>query len=413
MPVRYERIRSRRELNPTMNRPRSSNTNLLLLLLTFVTGLALGWLINDFVRPRAMRPAGIAAPQIAAPAATTAPSPTAEPSATPQPTATSAPSPTAEPSATPQPTATTAPSPTVEPSATPQPTSTARPTEPPQSAAPTRAPAPGAQDQIVGYAAHQVAPGETLDEIAVAGGSTAALISDYNHLSGAPQAGRALIVPQQAGRVGKLDNAPLLVERGRTEHPWVALTLDAGASAAPTPRMLKALRDRGITITFFLTGAWIRDNPELARQIVADGHEIANHTVTHPDLRTMSDEQIGQELADTDAIMRATTGVGTQPFFRPPYGAYNKRVLQTVQSAGYLSIYWTLDSLDSVGEPKTPEFLLERVTGKLDAEQLRGAIILAHCGSEPTADALPAILDRFAAMGFEVKKVSEVLEGYS
>ena len=84
-------------------------------------------------------------------------------------------------------------------------------------------------------------------------------------------------------------------------------------------------------------------------------------------------------------------------------------MLKIAESVGYLPIYWTLDSLDSVGEPKTPEFLLERVTGKLTPQQLRGAIILAHCGSDPTADALPHILDRFAEMGFEVKKMSEVL----
>ena len=84
-------------------------------------------------------------------------------------------------------------------------------------------------------------------------------------------------------------------------------------------------------------------------------------------------------------------------------------MLRLVAGEGYLPIYWTLDSLDSVGEPKTADFLFERITGKLPPDKLRGAIILAHCGSQPTADALPRILDRFAEMGFEVKKVSEVL----
>ncbi len=107
--------------------------------------------------------------------------------------------------------------------------------------------------------------------------------------------------------------------------------------------------------------------------------------------------------------MQDATGVTTRPLFRPPYGAYDERVLDTVIGEGYLPIYWTLDSLDSVGEPKTPEFLIERVTNALTPEQLRGAIILAHCGSAPTADALPQILDRFAEMGLEVKTVSEVL----
>jgi peptidoglycan/xylan/chitin deacetylase (PgdA/CDA1 family) len=371
-----------------MNRSPFQGTSLILILLTFLTGMALGWLLNDLVQRRA--PAS-AAPSPSASAVL--PTPVAQlPTASPPPSATPAPTNTAMP--------------TLAPTATPAPTDTAEPTE-----APSSTPTQSAIDPVAGYAGHQVAEGETLDEIAERGGSTTALIQSYNLLAGTPEAGRDLIVPQLAGRTSTLENAPLLVQRGRSDHDWVALTLDAGAGAGPTERILAVLRERGVKITFFLTGAWIRDNPELVREIVADGHEIANHTLTHPDLRPVSDDQIRQELADTDALMRETAGVGTRPFFRPPYGAYDRRVLQTVQRAGYLSIYWTLDSLDSVGEPKTPEFLVERVTAKLSAEQLRGAIILAHCGSVPTADALPAILDRFAEMGFEVKKVSEVLGG--
>jgi peptidoglycan/xylan/chitin deacetylase (PgdA/CDA1 family) len=276
----------------------------------------------------------------------------------------------------------------------------------------TPIPAPSPQPpapEIAGYIGHIVARGETLATIAERAGSTPDLIARYNLLAGEPGTGRALIVPRLAGRDATLASQPLLVQRGRADKPWVALTLDAGASSAPTPRMLEALRERRITITFFLTGKWIKDNPDLARQIAADGHEIANHTFTHPDLTRLGDAALRQELADTEALLKQTAGVSSRPLFRPPYGAYDEQVLRAVVGQGYLPIYWTLDSLDSVGEPKTPEFLLERVTRKLTPEQLRGAIILAHCGSDATADALPKILDRFAEMGFEVKKVSEVL----
>ena len=126
----------------------------------------------------------------------------------------------------------------------------------------------------------------------------------------------------------------------------------------------------------------------------------------------MDDDAIRRELAATEAALQdVAPEASMRPFFRPPYGAYNERVQHAVQGEGYLPVYWTLDSLDSVGEPKTPEFLLERVTAKLTPDELRGAIILAHCGSEPTADALPAILDRFAELGLEVRKLSEVLDG--
>ncbi len=350
-----------------------------LVLLTLIAGVGLGWLLRDRVMPA---PSSAPSRVVAAPSATPTLAPTTIATAVPTlaPALRATPAPTLLPSATPEPL----------PSATP----TAEPSEP-----------------IVAYSAYVVAPGDDLASIAANGGSSIELIRSYNRLQGQLVPGRPLIVPRRAGQVSVLPEEQLLVERGHSDKPWVALTLDAGAGAEPLPAILQALRERNIQITFFLTGKWISENPELTREILADGHEIANHSFSHPDFRTLNDAQIAQELAETERLFQETTGSTntTRPLFRPPYGAYDERVLRQVIAQGYLPIYWTLDSLDSVGEPKTPAFLLERVTGKLSPEQLRGAIILAHCGSAATAAALPAILDRFAAMGLEVHTVSAVL----
>jgi peptidoglycan-N-acetylmuramic acid deacetylase len=388
----HERMRKSPHIMNTPKPPAFRNTSLPLIILTLVAGVALGWLLRDRFSPPAAqaptpRPTAQPTPAPSVAATPMAVSASVAPTDVPLPTA--SPLPTALP-----PTAAAPPTPTPIPSPTPAP-------EP--SAVPEPAPA--------AYAGHVVEPGETLAMIAARGGSTPELIARYNRLEGEPQPGRMLIVPRVAGADSTLESAPLLVQRGPTDQPWVALTLDAGADAAPVPAMLQTLRERGVTITFFLTGKWIKDNPDLTRQIVADGHEIANHTFTHPDMRNLSDAAILAELADTEALLAETVGASSRPFFRPPFGAYDERVLRLVVGAGYLPIYWTLDSLDSVGEPKTPDFLFERVTAKLTPEKLRGAIILAHCGSQSTADALPRILDRFAELGFAVKKVSEVLQG--
>lgn len=283
------------------------------------------------------------------------------------------------------------------------PTSTATP-------APTATSTPTLTAEIVGYSAYTVTPYDTLQDVARRAGSAPDLLLTYNHLTSLPQAGQPLIIPHLADRPRTITSEPALIVQADTANPWVALTLDAGAGSDPVPDILATLRERDIQITFFLTGNWIRDNPDLARQIVADGHEVANHSLSHANFTLLSDAQIRDELAATEALMQETTGISTRPFFRPPFGAYDRRVLLTVANAGYLPIYWTLDSLDSVGEPKTPAFLLERVTGTLPPEELAGAIILAHCGSAATAHALPTILDRFAAMGFEVRTLSEVLD---
>jgi len=379
--------------------PRFRNTSLPLIILTLVVGVGLGWLLRDRLStPVALiptpHPITLPTPAPVATAAPIAVLPTLAASA--PPTATALP-PTA--TALP-PTATALPPTATPPTPLPVPAPSAAPVEP-TTAPPDAAPAD--------YAGHVVEQGETLATIAARGGSTPELIARYNRLEGEPKPERMLIVPRVAGAESTLNSAPLLVQRGPSTKPWVALTLDAGADAAPVPAMLQTLREHNVKITFFLTGKWIKDNPELTRAIVADGHEIANHSFTHPDMRNLSDAAILKELADTEALLQETTGTSSRPFFRPPFGAYDERVLRLLVGAGYLPIYWTLDSLDSVGEPKTPDFLFERVTAKLTPEKLRGAIILAHCGSQPTADALPRILDRFAELGFEVKKLSEVL----
>ena len=104
-----------------------------------------------------------------------------------------------------------------------------------------------------------------------------------------------------------------------------------------------------------------------------------------------------------------TTGTYPAPYFRPPYGAYDERVLRTVAANGYLPIFWTLDSLDSVGEPKTAEFIVDRLTNTLAPEKRNGAILLAHCGNQSTADALADVLRYFADQGLIVTTISQIL----
>ncbi|NJK79416.1 MAG: polysaccharide deacetylase family protein [Chloroflexaceae bacterium] len=262
---------------------------------------------------------------------------------------------------------------------------------------------------IVGYSAYTVAENQTLEEIALLAGSDPQLIRGYNNLIGEALPGRPLIIPHLAGYEHTLVAQPLLVLRGNSDRPWVALTLDAGAGSEPTAQILAALRERDMQVTFFLTGRWIDDNPDLTRQIVADGHEVANHSYSHPDFRELSDEEIITQLAMTERALYEATGKQARLYFRPPFGAYDQRVLLQVIGQGYMPIYWTLDSLDSIGPTKSPAFLVERVTDTLSPEELRGAIILMHCGSQATAEAMPAILDRFTAMGLEVRTLSEVL----
>jgi peptidoglycan/xylan/chitin deacetylase (PgdA/CDA1 family) len=188
----------------------------------------------------------------------------------------------------------------------------------------------------------------------------------------------------------------------------IALTFDAGASGETWPRIMAALREHNVHITMFFTGKFAEQYPDAIKQAVADGHELGNHTYSHPDTRKVTDEQLINELSRAEDIIHSLTGASTKPYWRPPFGARNNHVLNVAVAQGYRSIYWTLDSLDSVGQPKTPDFIFNRVTNT-PGVNLDGAITLQHFGSEASADALPRELDRLEEMGLKVVTVSELL----
>lgn len=267
---------------------------------------------------------------------------------------------------------------------------------------PTTTPLPQPQ----AFIAYRVQEGDTLEGIAQASGSLPELIRDYNRLNSDIYPQRPLIIPQINPAISTLQSQPVIVQRG-ANRPAVALTLDAGADSAPTGAMLDILAERNIKITFFLTGDWIERNPELTKRIVADGHEVGNHSTSHPDFRGLDENGMLLELQTMSDRLYAVTGTRPAPYFRPPYGAYDEHVLRVVIANGYLPIFWTLDSLDSVGDPKSADFLVDRLTNTLAPDKRNGAILLAHCGNATTAEALPRILDAFAAQGLIVTTISQ------
>jgi peptidoglycan-N-acetylmuramic acid deacetylase len=269
---------------------------------------------------------------------------------------------------------------------------------------PTNTPLPQPQ----AFVAYRVRESDTLESIAQASGSIPELIRNYNRLNSDIYPQRPLIIPQINPATSTLQSQPVIVQRG-ANRPAVALTLDAGADSAPTGAMLDILAERNIQITFFLTGDWIERNPELTKRIVAEGHEVGNHSTSHPDFRGLDENGMLLELQTMSDRLYAVTGTRPAPYFRPPYGAYDERVLRIVIANGYLPIFWTLDSLDSVGDPKSADFLVDRVTNTLAPDKRNGAILLAHCGNATTADALPRILDAFAAQGLVVTTLSQTL----
>jgi peptidoglycan/xylan/chitin deacetylase (PgdA/CDA1 family) len=188
----------------------------------------------------------------------------------------------------------------------------------------------------------------------------------------------------------------------------IALTFDAGAGTGYVTEILDALRKHNTHITFFITGQWAEQNPDELRAIVAAGHEVANHSYSHPSFPKLSDDQMITELQKCETIIQREAGISTKPYWRPPFGDETGHVLKVAEAQGYRSIFWTWDSLDSVGKPKTKDFILKRVTES--TIQLDGAIILQHIAAEASAQALPEELDRLYAKGLRVVTISELLQ---
>ena len=158
--------------------------------------------------------------------------------------------------------------------------------------------------------------------------------------------------------------------------------------------------------TFFLTGDTVRrpEAPDLLLRMVAEGHELANHSDRHPRFTELTDEEMAQELARLEEAVVELTGQSTKPYFRPPFGNRDARVLQVVQENGYVSIYWTYQVWDWTGDRTADEIYQYSVDGACN-----GAIVVMHVGAQETADALPAIIDELRARGYRLVTLGELL----
>lgn len=195
------------------------------------------------------------------------------------------------------------------------------------------------------------------------------------------------------------------VSHGDRHSSKIALTFDAGADARPAQSILETLSRYNIHCTFFLTGEWIERNPKLTQQIALAGHEIGNHTYSHRRLTGLTDREIAYEAEKTEQLVLQLTGHSTKPLLRVPYGARDKRVLASLGQNGYQSIYWDVDSWDSVKTDITSDEIKQRVLSKIQ----NGSIVLMHCGSKATADALDSMLRELLNLGYQPVTVSELL----
>ena len=189
----------------------------------------------------------------------------------------------------------------------------------------------------------------------------------------------------------------------RVDGPYVALTFDDGPHATNTPRLLEMLRQRKIHATFFMVGQCVNELPEIVKKIVADGHEVANHSWSHPQLSSMTDSSVHDQIQKTHDAIIAASGV-TPKIFRPPYGAFTARQRAIAHAAwGYRCILWDVDPLD--WKVRNAEYVKNAIL----KATVSGSIILTHDIHKTTVDAMPETIDALLAKGFKFVTVSELL----
>lgn len=194
----------------------------------------------------------------------------------------------------------------------------------------------------------------------------------------------------------------------------VALTFDAGGSAAGVRPILDTLAARAAPATFFLTGDFATAFPAQARAI-AGAHPVGNHTLHHLDLTTLPDPQVRDEVRRGAAAIRAATGVDPAPYLRFPFGARDARTIALVNDECFAAIRWTVDSLGWKGTSggQSAATVSDRVLGALRP----GAIVLLHVGANPDdgstldADALAGLVDAVRARGYTLTTVPAALGG--
>lgn len=261
-----------------------------------------------------------------------------------------------------------------------------------------------------------VRPGDTLSEISQKFGVTVPRLADINNISNIDllYVGQILLIryqPVEREELAAVENtlSPIANRfpdtfffRGEPDGLRVALTFDDGPDRVETHTLLDVLQRYGVPATFFLLGRNVPENADVVERLVAEGHTVANHSTTHPDLRTLTSAQLRNELLTLENAVYDITGLRTA-LMRPTYGFINDDVLRQVRDMGYRAIQWSVDTKDW-RDNDVDQVLINTMPSIRD-----GSIILMHDHPSVTKEVLPEIIHSLKSQGYTFVTVDELL----
>jgi len=185
--------------------------------------------------------------------------------------------------------------------------------------------------------------------------------------------------------------------------PYIALTFDDGPDQKLTPKLLDLLAAHHIKATFFVIGQNVAEHPEITARAAREGHEIGNHSWSHPAFAKTSDDGVRRELRKTDDAIRAAIGA-SPTLLRPPYGSITNRQKKWIADEfGYKIVLWDVDPLD--WKRPGPAVVRDRILRNTRA----GSIVLSHDIHPGTIEAMPETIEQLEGKGFKFVTVSELI----
>lgn len=182
----------------------------------------------------------------------------------------------------------------------------------------------------------------------------------------------------------------------------ISFSFDAAWGNEDTQTLIDILGKYNIKVTFFVVGQWVDKYPESVKALHDAGHEVMNHSDTHPYMTKLSEADIISNVTSCGDKIESVTG--EKPFlFRPPYGDYDDKVINTLRSIGYYPIQWSVDSLD--WQEKGVQDIIDRVLGKVEP----GSIVLFHNAAKYTPQALPTIIEDLIRQGYSFVPISQLI----
>jgi peptidoglycan-N-acetylglucosamine deacetylase len=211
-----------------------------------------------------------------------------------------------------------------------------------------------------------------------------------------------LVFVQTKPKVHLENLPPTPIYKGHPDKPMVSFIINVAWGNEYLSDMLATLKKHNVSATFFLEGNWTKKNPELAKMIVSAGHEVGNHSYSHPDMSKLTAAKAREQMIKTNEIIEAATGEKSV-WFAPPSGSYRDETVKIAHDLNMKTVMWTVDTVD--WRKPSPDVLINRVISKID----KGSMVLMH-PTESTAKSLDRLITLIEKKNLHIGTVSELMD---